>query len=469
MSVPISRRQALGGAASIALVGYGSATLATAPAQPAASFNRGQLTQDLQFWRQQVLARHPRYDGENSLDPATETAFREAIASCQDGMSRQDAFRLIARINPAFRDAHTLLLPWITGHEPSQAEVRVQFPFGMTVVPGAGILLRSSWQHPDTLQTLSKGTPIQAINGTAAQALIAQLEQFGHGETALLRTHMLSVMLPSWLNAVMGWQGVFEIEVGPSGSTTTVHWTPEEAWLPQDSTPRDLPQLSWPQADLALLKVPTFDVDEDPSTFERAIEEAFATIRTRRAAGLVIDVRGNTGGQSDAGAAIIRQLLTRPVVQVSRARERLNEDNNGPLGSRGQPGKMLEFDLDDEGIEPVVPENRFGGPVVVLIDELTYSAGILFATTMQDHRLAILAGRPTGGFANQTGNMMLSRLPNTGFAGFIATREFVRPNGDLRQQPVMPDLVLEEEPTAAMLAGMVQEAGRRLGRTAHVE
>ena len=468
MSMSISRRQALGGAAGLLFVGNGSVALSAAQSEPSASFNREQIAQDLQFWRQQVLSRHPRYAGRDMLDPATETAFRDAIASCRDAMSRQDAFRLVARINPTFRDAHTLILPWISGHEPSQAEVRVQFPFRINVVPGVGMLLRSSWLHTGTQQTLAKGTPVQAINGIPAQELIAQLETFSHGETALLRTHMLSVMLPAWLNAVKGWQGAFEIEIGPSDSATMIRWTPDQAWVPQESVPRDLPQLSWPRPDLAVLKVPTFDVDEDPSTFEQAIEEAFATIRTRRATGLVIDVRGNTGGQSDAGAAIIRQFLTRPVVQVSRARERLNEDNN-EQGSLGQPGQMREFDLGDEGIEPVVPEKRFGGPVVVLIDELTYSAGILFATTMQDHKLAILAGRPTGGFANQTGNMMPSRLPNTGFTGFIATREFVRPNGDLRQQPVTPDIQLGDEPTAARLADMVQEAGQRLMQTDQAE
>ena len=77
-----------------------------------------------------------------------------------------------------------------------------------------------------------------------------------------------------------------------------------------------------------------------------------------------------------------------------------------------------------------------------LIDELTYSAGILFATTMQDLKLARLVGRPTGGFANQTGNMMPTRLPGTGFTAFIATRDFIRPSGDERVLPVLPDLLL---------------------------
>ncbi len=35
-----------------------------------------------------------------------------------------------------------------------------------------------------------------------------------------------------------------------------------------------------------------------------------------------------------------------------------------------------------------------------------YTAAILFASTLQDHGLAPLVGRPTGGHANQTGNMM---------------------------------------------------------------
>lgn len=465
MRASVSRRQALGGAAGLLFSGPGSTEPALAVPRIAATFDREQLTQDLQFWYRQVLSRHPRYHGQDRLEPAVETAFRDAIASCRDGTPRRAAFRLIAGLNPTFRDAHTLILPWISGQEPTPAEARVQFPFGVNVVPGGGLVLRTAWRHADTGQSLAAGTPITAINWMPSSDLISQLQRFSHGETEQLRTHMLSVMMPAWLNAALGWQGVFEVELVSSGDTTRILWTPEERWLAQDAAPRDLPQLSWPQPDLALLKVPTFDVDEDPSTFERAIEASFAAIRARRAAGLVIDVRGNTGGQSDAGAAIIRQLLDRPVVQVSRARERLNEDNIGQRGDTMRLGQIVEFDLGDEAIEPVAPENRFGGPVVILIDELTYSAGILFATTMQDHRLAILVGRPTGGFANQTGNMMPSRLPNTGFTGFIATREFVRPNGDLRQQPVVPDILVEGEPTAAQLVGFVHEARRIVGRT----
>lgn len=460
----ITRRAALGSAAGLLVIGSGAAALFSNSPKPAARFNREQLVDDLRFWRHEVFVRHPRYAGLESLEPETEAAFLDAIAACRNGTSRQDAFRLIASVNPFFRDAHTLLLPWISGNEPSDDDRQVQFPFGMDVVPGTGMLMRSTWRHTETGQMLRKGTPLAHINGVSARQLILQLEPFSHGETPLLRSHMLSVMLPGWLDSVMGWRGAFDIGFGPSSGGADVRWTPSEVWEPHETGPRDLPQLSWPLPEIAFLKVPTFDVDENPSTFEKAIEAAFAAIRVRNAAGLVIDVRGNTGGQSDAGAAIIRHLLAQPVVQVSRARERLNADNNGLLGYRGMPGQMLEFDLGDKAIEPVAPAQRYRGPVVVLMDELTYSAGILFVTTMQDHRLALLAGRPTGGFANQTGNMMPTVLPNTGFTGFIATREFVRPSGDVRHQSVMPDIAFEGEPTAADLARLLGEVRQRLGR-----
>ena len=242
--------------------------------------------------------------------------------------------------------------------------------------------------------------------------------------------------------------------------TREITWSADSEWTPQaQGSPRDRSTLGWLEAGLALLKVPTFGVDEDPATFEQAIDRAFAEIRNRGADQLDIDVRGSTGGQSDAGAHVVRNFLHKPVVQVASARERLNADNNGVLGYRGQPGDMVEFDLSDKAIEPVESDMRFSGPVAVLIDELTYSAGILFATAMQDYGLA---GRPTGGFANQTGNMMPTRLPNTGFNGFIETREFVRPSGEIRDSPVVPDLPFAAELGRDDLLALMEKAGALL-------
>ena len=128
---------------------------------------------------------------------------------------------------------------------------------------------------------------------------------------------------------------------------------------------------------------------------------------------------------------------------MSRARERLNEDNRGLFGYKGRAGEMREMDLSRDGlIQPAPAAQRFCGRVVLLIDAMTYSAGILFATTLQDHGLATLIGEPTGGHANQTGNMEPVRLPHSGLVAYLPARIFVRPSGQAGAEPVRPDIAI---------------------------
>lgn len=452
----LSRRQAVMGAAALVaaagaegFVGFAAEPSAAPPSDP---LPMAALKSDLAVWRRAVLERHPRYHGRTMLEAPVEAAFRTAAASIEGALTHAQAFRIFARINPTFRDAHTLLLPWLSGEEPGDAERKNHFPFGADIAPDGRLRLRSSWRNDASGETLAQGTEILAINGMATPDLLARLVAYSHGETAKLRMHMLGVMLPGWLDAVMGWRDRFAITFAGTSAPTTLQWAKGDPWTPvENSKAAEMLRIEWLGADAAMLRVPTFDVDEDPATYNMAIDHAFAAINARGVSRLIIDVRGNTGGQSDAGARIIQYVLDRPAAQVSRARERMNDENSSVLGYRGAAGSMREFVVDDELIQPAPADARFKGRVGVLIDELTYSAGILFATTMQDRGLATLVGRPTGGFANQTGNMMPTRLPATGFTAFIATRDFIRPSGDRRVAPVQPDIAVTDGASEATI------------------
>jgi len=451
LTAGLSRRQILAGAIVVAAAGAPGVGLThMAPSPPTGPVPAGALKDDLALWRRAVLERHPRYFGQARLEASVEAAFGTAAASIDRALTRAEAFPVFGRVNPTFRDAHTLLLPWLSGAAPGDAERASQFPFGADIAPDGRLRLRGSWHHAATGAALVRGTEILAINGMPTSAILPCLLAYSHGETPKLQMHMLSVMLPGWLDAVLGWRDRFAIDFGGAAGPTTLQWIKGAPWTPVESSQAaEAPHVVWLGGGAALLRVPTFDVDEDPATFDRAIDQAFAAIRARQVSRLIIDVRGNTGGQSDAGARIIQYVLNRPAAQVSRARERLNDDNNRLRRYPGRAGSMREFTLDDERIQPVAAAARFTGQVAVLIDELTYSASILFATTMQDLGLAILVGRPTGGFANQTGNMMPTRLPATGFTAFIATRDFIRPSGDRRVLPVQPDIVAADGATEA--------------------
>ena len=402
------------------------------------------LREDLALWRLAVLDRHPRFHGQAQLDAPLEAAFAQAKQALDAPLPLPQAFVHLSRLNPFFRDAHTLLMPWLGGREPGAAQRERLFPFGVTLMPGGA--------------PLPAGSRIVQINGQDAAALLQTLAAHSHGETAALRRHMLTLMWPLWLHAVLGWQDRFDLQLlTPDGQPLSRAVQADGAWQP-DRVPPGLPTLQRLADGSALLRVPTFDVDDDPAAFERAVQQAFAGLRTMQATRLVIDVRGNTGGQSEAGATVIRPLIDRPVRQVSRARERLNADNNGWFGRHGAPGTLREFDVSREGlIEPLPEALRWRGRTAVLVDEMSYSATILFATALQDAGRATLVGRATGGHANQTGNMMPTRLPHTGFTAFIATREFVRPSGDTRAQPVQPDIVVADDAVPGHTADAVLE------------
>lgn len=433
---PIRRRRLLQ-AAFLPLV-PAAARAAAAPLAPEA------LRADLALWRRAVLERHPRWHGATQLDADAEAAFARARAALQRPMGHREAFGVLSQVNPGLRDGHTLLMPWLDGRSPGEAERARRFPLGLDLGADGSLRLRSHWRHAATGLELRAGSALVRVNGVEAGALLDRLQLHSHGETALLRRHLLTLMWPHWLQALLGWQDRFELRLrDATGAERDATWQADDPWQATQPPPQQ-PTLSLPDATTGWLRVPTLDVDEDPGAFRAALRAAFATLRRAGATRLVIDLRGNTGGQSEAGAEVLRPLLDRPVAQVSQARERLNADNNGWFGWRGAPGTLRELDVARDGtVQPLPAAERWRGRTVALVDELTYSAALLLATTLQDHRLATLVGRPSGGFANQTGNMVATRLPASGFTAFVATREFVRPSGDARARPLQPDIVVE--------------------------
>jgi hypothetical protein len=417
--------------------------LGARPAQASASLSVAGLREDIALWRRAVLDRHPRWHGRGRLDEPLEAAFERTAAGFEHPLGRREAFARLSRINPYLQDAHTLLMPWLDGREPGAATRERQFPMGVDLAHDVGLRLRSHWRHERDGVELAAGSRLLRLNGQPVPELLQQLAAHSHGETATLRLHMLTLMWPQWLDAVLGWQDRFEMQLGlPDGRVAAVTVLSDGAWRPTRPPP-ELPTLRRLGDGIHVLRVPTLDVDEDPTRFARAVRRSFASLREQGATRLIIDLRGNTGGQSDAGAEILRPLIERPTRQVSRAVERLNADNNGWFGHRGAPGTLREFDVSSEGVvQPLPPGERWRGSVVALVDELSYSATLLLATTLQDFKLATLVGRVTGGYANQTGNMMPTRLPHSGFTAFIATREFVRPSGDPRPLPLVPDIIV---------------------------
>lgn len=185
---------------------------------------------------------------------------------------------------------------------------------------------------------------------------------------------------------------------------------------------------------MAYLRMPTWAFYNTKWNWKAFLTESFAALVASGATDLVLDVRGNEGGQ-DVGDEIISHLITREVPRQAvtrRVRYRKVPAELVPYLDTWDPSfkdwgsaaidstdgfYLLRRDADDDlgsVIKPALP--TFAGRTWVLIGATNSSATFEFANTVRQNRLGTLVGQPTGG--NQRGinggAFFFLRLPRSG-------------------------------------------------------
>lgn len=411
------------------------------------TFSEKELHEDLEYLKTQMYKRHPVFDKITNEDEIS-LKFAAVKSKIQDNMTRQEYFGLIGKLNPEFKDGHSFVFPLLAEGTFAKENGKLLFPFDVTVYNDA-LYIDKTYTHNSTGIKIDKGSMIKSINGISGKIILEELMEYGHGETATLRLHMSSLLFQYWLKAIYNWEGRFNLVLENEKEKSTIVVSNPKNWASE----QDKMGENWIDVlpnQIAYLRLGSFDVDEE-SGYEDFVEDAFQKIQKEKLSKLIIDVRGNTGGQTGAGAEVIKYLTHKELNQASAAIEKLTSKTNGLLGYKGEPGEIIEMDVTSDAIiEPVEKPKRFKGDVVVLIDEMTFSAGIIFVTTIQDHDLATLVGQPTGGHANQTGNLIPFHLPNTKLLVLVPSRYITRVSGDTSTHSVQPDVLVykDTEPNA---------------------
>ena len=405
------------------------------------TFSKKALQEDSEYLITEMYNRHPVFDKiTNEADISAKIL--SVKSNIRENMTRQEFFNVIGAINPEFKDGHSFVFPLLAEGTFSENQGKHLFPFGI-IVRNNSLYINKTYTNKSNGIKLNKGSKVVSINGLPGETILEKLAKYGHGETATLRKHMSSVFFHYWLKAIYNWEGNFNIVVELNKKENTIVVSNTEAWESDQDNVGD----NWIEVmpnQIAYLKLGSFDVDEDVG-YNQFIEDAFLKIQREKLSKLIIDVRGNTGGQTQAGAEVIKYLTSEKLNQASAAIEKLSENTNGILGYKGEPGEIIKMDVTNDAIiEPVDESNRFKGEVILLIDEMTFSAGIVFATTIQDHNLAKLVGQATGGHANQTGNITTFHLPNTKLLVLVPSRYITRVSGDTSMHSVQPDLIVHE-------------------------
>lgn len=409
----------------------------TAHARTPAALSIEALRADVAFIRETIATVHP--DPSFSVNSDSLVLALEAVAAdAPVTMTREEAWRRLALLNPVLADAHLFV-----GHADWRADGAAHltdgggfFPFEVDVDEEGSVFIRSALGG-DASELA--GVRILAINGVAARSVTAELLRRVHGDTPRFRTALLSRRwwLYHWKFA--GTVPQYRLDLAQAGRRWSVEVAASKRMpevLRDDADFKRLFGFSIKAGCAAVLKANSFD----PAFKDRFLtltRAAFERIREEHVDTLFIDVSENGGGDDDLWLdGLMPYLATQPYRTGSTYLKRVLEPNT----ARGEvAGQTIAGSI--ETWHPPQLDNPllFKGKVVVIIGPTSYSSTVLFANVMRDFGFAGLAGSGHAARRTQTGGIRRFVLPNTGLALWVPRFILSPPEGGRRDALLDPD------------------------------
>jgi C-terminal processing protease CtpA/Prc len=211
--------------------------------------------------------------------------------------------------------------------------------------------------------------------------------------------------------------------------------------------------------------------------FPRWVEETFKTLHDKGTKTLVLDLRGNGGGNDMYGAMLVSCLTDKPfryfdrihvktITPAFKAASDWNGDDEhlSKLRENMTPDPAGGFLVTEKG-HPGIAQQQPGkfpflGNVFVLIDGGTFSTAADFCAVVHHLKRATFVGEETGGgyYGNNSGLQAMVTLPNSGFQVRVPMSEYWNavPGYDGKRRGTRPDHPVETT-TSALLEGKDQQ------------
>jgi hypothetical protein len=464
-----SRGVCLSGLARLFFLALAVGCAATGPGRrEPARFAPAALREDFAVLRQALEQAHPGLLRYATADEMAR-AFRSAEEAIQAPMTEVEFLGQVAAVLAHIRDDHTYALPssgfWRTqigatayGQKSTAGELPL-FPFFVTVEASRVFITHNNSANPAT----GRGTEILRINARPIAEVLAALERVlpTSGFSATFRRRRLEQFSPQqeynvfcvYYALFLEAPETFAIDVrAPRSSRVEKVTVPAvragELWAnfraryvgtddPLLARERPL-RLERSREDTALVALTTFHDwrwRRDRLDFRKEIGQAFSTLREQRTANLVLDLRGNEGGNAAMAVEVMGYLALAPFqvydykelrgyrfpalmphVQSPKALDHLKADM---LEQTADGRFRIKTTLPDETwSRPLQPSSpAFSGRLFVLVDGATGSAAAQLATLVRvNRRDAVFVGEESG--VDMTGPISGSyldlKLPHTG-------------------------------------------------------
>jgi hypothetical protein len=393
------------------------------------------LRGDLRAARAFIERTHP------ALELELDAALGSVSSALSSNLTRDEAWSVMARLNPIFADGHVMI-----GYADWRGEARAHlrsgggfFPFEVAI-HGDGTLRILAWLGGR--RSLLAGSRIGRINGRDANVVVAELMERMHGDTPQFRARLLGQRFWFFLWKMYGAPTSYTVDLESMPGMRLAQARNEAVVLQEDASFERQFQFRLLRRNAAVLALGSF-AWPDKERFMVFTREAFARMRDERVNTLIIDVRLNGGGSDDYWIdGVLRYVAAKRFRWASTYVKRV-------LEGRAEPGQRTGDRVAGEvtgWIEPALAEPlHFGGRVYVLTGDATYSSAILFANTVQDFGFGTVAGPGGAARARQSGGTLRFVLPRTGLV--VSSPRFMldRPSGLRWPSLFTPDVVMADD------------------------
>src|ERR1044072_867241 len=348
------------------------------------------------------------------------------------------------------------------------------FPLAIRVMEGKVTIAKNQ----SGLEEIAPGDEIVTMNGTSMAAWLKRTERHVSAETPYMAHSLMEYDFPMYLWVELGDVAGFDLVVRKSGGKRQKVRVPgrtsSEMKALASKQPASL-NLEEPMREAKILADnvgylspgPFYNAEAktgaeqwDVSGFRTFIDGAFDKFKNAQVDRLIIDLRGNPGGDNLFSDVMVAWFADKPFRFFSQFKVRVSPESTkrnaarlendaaaaGPVSrqyaamyANAKPGDIVDFEL--PLVEPR-KEGRFQGKVFLLVDRQSYSNTVAVAALVQDYKFGKILGEETSDMATTYGAMEQFKLPNTGMAVGYPKAHIVRPNGDLRSRGVVPDVAI---------------------------